>query len=106
MDIAVSSSRIESFPNAIGEAMACGLPCAVTDAGDSRYMVGSAGTVVPPGDAHALAQGIGKMCLASAETRARLGRQARERVRRLFSLDVITGRYEQLYEELSRPCAA
>jgi glycosyltransferase involved in cell wall biosynthesis len=50
MDINTLSSRFgEGCPNAVGEAMACGVPCVVTDVGDSAMMVGHTGEVVPPG---------------------------------------------------------
>lgn len=49
-DIYVSSSLGESFSNAIGEAMACELPCVVTDVGDSKLMVGDTGKVVQAQD--------------------------------------------------------
>jgi len=43
LDVAVSASYSEAFPNVVGEAMACGVPCVVTDAGDSARIVGGAG---------------------------------------------------------------
>jgi glycosyltransferase involved in cell wall biosynthesis len=57
-DIACSPSLTEGFSNAIAEAMSCGLPCIVTDVGDSAAIVGDAGTVVPPGSPEALAAAI------------------------------------------------
>ena len=48
-DIATLASAFgEGFPNAVGEAMACGIPVAATDVGDVRSIAGSSGEVVPP----------------------------------------------------------
>jgi len=54
-DIATSSSSYgEGWSNVIGEAMACGIPCVVTDVGDSAWIVGKNGIVVKPNDVNAV----------------------------------------------------
>lgn len=81
LDVAASSSYDgEGFPNVVGEAMACGVPCVVTDVGDSARVVGETGVVVPPGDPRALAEGL------KAASNGRVDpRSLRERVVRCFS---------------------
>lgn len=61
LDILCSASYGEGFPNVVGEAMACGLPCVVTDVGASAEVVGDLGVVVPPGDSKMLARGLENM---------------------------------------------
>ena len=100
LDIATSSSTSEGFPNVIGEAMACGVPCVVTDAGDSALLVGETGRVVPPGDPRALANGWRELLKAGPEGRKKLGLSARRRIEEHFSLPLIVARYEKLYREI------
>ena len=101
LDIQVSSSSSgEGFPNVIGEAMASGVPCVVTDVGDSAEVIGETGVCVPSRDPRALAAGIVKLIELGPEGRARLGLRARERAIERFSLDAVVRQYEALYRQL------
>ncbi|MBU4378610.1 MAG: glycosyltransferase, partial [Proteobacteria bacterium] len=102
MDVLVSSSVGESFPNVVGEAMACGVPCVVTDVGDSASLVASTGLVVPPADAPALGRAMLDMAGLGPTGRAALGQAARSRVMAGFSLASASQRYEALYSSLCR----
>ncbi len=91
------SSVAEGFPNVIGEAMACGTPCVVTDVGDSLWIVGDTGVVVPPKDSSALADGIVKLLTEAQHDRAARGVNCRQRILNLFELHGIVARYEKFY---------
>ncbi len=104
LDIATSSSYGEGFPNVVGEAMSCGVPCVVTDVGDSALLVGDTGKVVPPKNPKALARAWRELIEIGSEERKQLGLAARRRIEENFSLPAITAQYEELYEELSK-CA-
>jgi glycosyltransferase involved in cell wall biosynthesis len=101
MDIATTASRSEAFPIVIGEAMACGTPCVVTDVGDSAMIVGETGVVVAPGNPAALAEGWRKLIEAGPAVRRRLGMAARRRIQRHFALQAVVERYQAIYAELS-----
>jgi glycosyltransferase involved in cell wall biosynthesis len=101
LDVAVSSSSGEAFPNVVGEAMACGTPCVVTDVGDSAQIVGDAGVMVPPRDAAALAAGVLSLLALDPTSRDNLSFAARERIKSRFSLEGVAVRYEQLYLDIA-----
>ena len=86
-----------------GEAMACGVPCVVTDVGDSAWLVGDTGRVVPPMNPAALADALRDL-IKDRNRRRELGLAARSRVQDYFNLPVIVRQYERLYEEIAE-CA-
>jgi glycosyltransferase involved in cell wall biosynthesis len=99
LDISTSSSSYgEGFSNTIGEAMACGIPCVVTDVGDSAAIVADTGFVVPPRDPAALAGAWSKLLEMGKEGRKRLGEQARARILENFSIEKVARQFEQFYE--------
>lgn len=102
LDIAASASSYgEGFPNVIGEAMACGVPCVVTDVGDCALIVGQTGRVVPPQNEKELASALDDLVKLGPEGRSQLGAAARRRVIEYFNLPDIVARYENLYREIA-----
>ena len=99
--LTLSSSFGEGFPNAVGEAMACGVPCAVTDVGDSATIVGDTGRSVPPRNPQALAEAMLGILELGPEGRKRLGLAARRRVVEHYSIASISEQYHRLYSELA-----
>ena len=100
-DIGVTASAYgEAFPLVVGEAMACGVPCVVTDVGDSALMVADTGRVVPPRDPAALAAAIESLLDLPDGERRMIGTAARARICAEYALPVIAQRYHRLYDSL------
>ena len=86
LDILCSASAYgEGFGNVIGEAMACGVPCVVTDVGDSAWLVGDTGVVVAPSDPEALKNGLMRE-IAAIQDKKELTNNARQRIADEFSV--------------------
>lgn len=97
LDLLVSSSAYgEGFSNVIGEAMACGVPCVVTDVGDSAWLVGDMGEVVPPKNSPALANAIQRMLDQKSHEPTRI----RQRVESHFSVVSLVTNTEHVLNEL------
>jgi glycosyltransferase involved in cell wall biosynthesis len=106
LDIFVSSSAFgEGHPNVVGEAMACGVPCVVTDVGDCALLVGKTGLVVPPRNPGELARAILEALAWPREEWQRRSRAARDSIRRRFDLNKTAADLEALYLELANPLA-
>lgn len=101
-DVAVLCSAWgEGFPNALGEAMACGVPCIATDVGDCRRLLAAGGIVVTPRNPAELAAALHAILRLPPAARAQLGAAGRQRITREFGLDAIADRYERLYARLT-----
>lgn len=99
-DIYVSSSSSEAFPNAVGEAMSCEIPCVVTNVGDSAELVGDTGIVVAPKSSEELARSMLELIRAGADRRRVLGLAARERIRENYSMARVARQYAELYRSV------
>lgn len=106
LDVLVSASGwAEGFPNAVGEAMACAVPCLVTDTGDCAAIVGDGGVVVPPRDGARLAAALADLRRLPADERARIGARGRARIASSFTLERCVARYAELYRSLADAAA-
>ena len=104
-DVVLHPSLQEIFPNAVGEAMACGRPVVAADAGGTSELIGrdgEAGVLVPPGNPDALADALGAL-LADPERRSRLGAAARRRIETEFPLSRMIDGYERVLGEVQSP---
>ncbi|MDT8383278.1 MAG: glycosyltransferase [Gammaproteobacteria bacterium] len=99
-DVAVSASESEGFSNTIGEAMACGVPCVVTNAGDSAWLVGDTGKVVPRNDPHVLGEALKTMLAMGDKQRQELGKAARQRILDEYTIEKISRQYMHVYHSL------
>ncbi len=100
LDCLALTSTSEGFPNVIGEAMASGVPCVSTDAGDARLIVGDTGNIVPVSDAVGLADAIIGLISTSREDKIALAARCRARISEKFSLDRVLALYANFYQDL------
>jgi glycosyltransferase involved in cell wall biosynthesis len=100
-EVLCSSSVAEGFSNVVGEAMACGTPCVVTDVGDSARVVADCGAVVPPSSPQALSDALLSLLALAPERRRQLGAQARQRVAEHFSVPRLVARTQAVLESVA-----
>jgi glycosyltransferase involved in cell wall biosynthesis len=100
--LAVLPSRWEGMPNAVLEAMACGLPCVATRVSGSEDIVehGVNGLLVEPEDYRAMAQALLTL-LADPLLIQKYGRAARETIEKHYSLERVVDRYVELYQRIT-----
>ncbi|MGH3978649.1 MAG: glycosyltransferase family 4 protein [Pseudonocardiaceae bacterium] len=93
----------EGQPMAVLEAMASGVCVVASNVGGIPDLIesGTTGLLVPPGEVEALVAAL-RHAITDHDTRARLGRAARERVRTDFDAAVVWRRVDALYREVLR----
>jgi glycosyltransferase involved in cell wall biosynthesis/O-antigen/teichoic acid export membrane protein len=90
----------EPFGMTAIEAMACGKPLVVTDAGGLGYMVSNqGGRRVPVKDPAALAEALEEL-LRDPELCAQMGKYNRSEVERLYAWPVVASRIEGIYRQV------
>lgn len=99
-DVACLASKAEAFPNAVGESMACGIPCVVTDVGDCAEIVGPTGRIVRAGEPELLAMAMLELLKMNPEDRQSLGCAARQRVMERFDMDRVAQQYGECFHTL------
>src|SRR5260370_10123311 len=97
----VMPSRWEGMPNALLEAMACGLPCVATRVSGSEDIIsdGVTGLLVEPEQPAEMAQALRRI-LEDTELAQRLGREGRATVVRDYQLITIVEQCLELYRRL------
>ena len=104
LDLFVLPSRSEAHPNALLEAMACGIPCVATAVGGAPEVLdrGRCGLLVPDDDVEALAETIGLLASAPSQ-RQELAKAGADWAGEQYSLDRMVERYRRLYLTIVNP---
>jgi glycosyltransferase involved in cell wall biosynthesis len=95
----VLASAWEGMPLVVGEAMAMEKPVVATNVGGVRELLGDAGAMVPAKDSQSLAAAMLETMRRNEDERAQLGRAARARIVRGFSIDAAADWWEALYRQ-------
>lgn len=95
--LVLASAWGEAWPNVLGEAMACGVPCVATDVGESGEIVGDTGRIVPARDPASLARACVDLLQLSSSERAILGTRARVRVVNCFDIRSVFKQYTDIW---------
>jgi glycosyltransferase involved in cell wall biosynthesis len=100
LSVLVLASTDEGFPNVLGEAMACGIPCVTTRVGDAAALVGDLGAVVAPGDDLAMAEATARFLDEPLQERQARAGAGRNRILSSFSTAALARNTEHLLGSL------
>lgn len=89
----------EQFGRAAVEAMACGVPTIVSSTGELPHVVGQAGVVTPPADAHALANALDRL-RDDPDGREQLGQAGRAHVLQRYTTQAVADATAAFYRSV------
>ena len=91
----------EAYGNVVMEAMACGLPCVVSDIASNQELIQHEqnGLVFPVGNTTRLAK-ILLQCLNDQQCRRQLGQAAKETISQDYNVTSLVRRHQDLYQRL------
>lgn len=102
LDLFVLSSDSEQHPNALNEAMACGIASVSTRVGCAEELLdgGKLGRIIAPGDDKALIDAMAEIISDPGE-RKRTGQAAREHICKHYSMERMLKNYGEMYRRVS-----
>lgn len=100
-DVFILPSSRDASPRSVREAMACGVPCIVSDIPGSRDLIvdNETGLLVQPASPKAIAKAI-TFFMENEEVRKRFGKASRQRIIHDFSLDTYIQKFEKLFRRI------
>lgn len=101
-DLYIHASKVDTFPNTVLEALACGTPAVATDVGGIPEQIknGETGFLVPPKDVNAMTASI-MMLLTNEELRRKFSIAAAQDVRERFDLTDQVNAYIEWYRTIN-----
>lgn len=100
LDVLVSPSASEGFPNVVLEALFMGRPCVVSDAGESARVLGPGGWVFAPENVKGLSRVLIDAARIGDDSLRRIGSLGREHAIRAYSEERMVTAYQKTWSEV------
>ena len=96
-DILSLTSSSEGFPNVIGEAMSCGVPCVSTDVGDCKLIIDETGIISKNHKPQHIFNDWLSIYKMLKNDSSKLKKSARARIKKYYEINFIIKQYEKLF---------